>query len=107
LVGNAIAHTAPSGQIDVAVRVGDGVSFIVDDDGPGIPEDQRAAVFDRFHRLDAGRTREAGGAGLGLAIVQAIAEAHSGRANAETSPLGGTRMVICIPLRGESSRAQS
>jgi signal transduction histidine kinase len=99
LVGNAIAHTAPSGRIDVAVRVGDGVSFIVDDDGPGIPEDQRAAVFDRFHRLDAGRTREAGGAGLGLAIVQAIAEAHGGRANAETSPLGGTRMVICIPLR--------
>jgi two-component system OmpR family sensor kinase len=99
LIGNAIAHTTPGGRIDVAVRVGDGASFIVDDDGPGIPVDQRSAVFDRFHRLDAGRTREAGGAGLGLSIVQAIAEAHGGRANAETSPLGGTRMVILIPLR--------
>jgi two-component system, OmpR family, sensor kinase len=98
LVANAIAHTAPGGRIDVAVRVGDGVSVIVDDDGPGIPEDERSAVFDRFHRLDAGRAREAGGAGLGLAIVQAIAEAHGGRAHAETSPLGGTRMVIGIPL---------
>ncbi|MEA2426032.1 MAG: two-component system, OmpR family, sensor kinase [Thermoleophilaceae bacterium] len=98
LVANAIAHTRSGGRIDVAVRIADGtVSFIVDDDGPGIPEDQRAAVFDRFHRLDAGRTREAGGAGLGLAIVWAIAEAHGGRAYAEASPLGGARMVIALP----------
>ena len=72
---------------------------MVDDDGPGIPVAQRAAIFDRFHRLDGGRSRDAGGAGLGLAIVQAIASAHGGRVWAEAAPSGGARMVLEIPLR--------
>jgi len=82
-----------------ASQTGPSVSFTVDDDGPGIPEEERAAVFDRFHRLDAGRSREAGGAGLGLAIVAAIAEAHGGSTHARTSPLGGAEMVLEIPFR--------
>ena len=73
--------------------------FIVDDDGPGIPPDQRAAVFDRFRRLDGGRARDAGGAGLGLAIVQAIAHAHGGRVWADAAPSGGARFVLEIPMR--------
>jgi signal transduction histidine kinase len=99
LLSNAIAHTDVNGRIDVAARVANGaVRFTVDDDGAGIPESERAAVFDRFHRVDGGRSRDRGGAGLGLAIVAAIAEAHGGRAHAEASPLGGARMVIEIPF---------
>ncbi len=100
LLRNAIAHTAEHGRIELAAHVDSGqVRFVVDDDGPGIPEAQREAVFDRFHRLDAGHSRDEDGAGLGLAIVQAIAEAHGGRAFASGSPLGGARMVVEIPLR--------
>jgi two-component system, OmpR family, sensor kinase len=100
LLQNAIAHTANDGLIALSVEAGDGrLRFVVDDDGPGIPEDQRAAVFDRFHRLDEGRSRDAGGAGLGLAIVQAIASAHGGRVWAAAAPAGGARLVLEIPLR--------
>jgi signal transduction histidine kinase len=100
LLRNAIAHTAENGLIELSVQTkSDRLRFVVDDDGPGIPVEQRAAIFDRFHRLDGGRSRDAGGAGLGLAIVQAIASAHGGRVWAEAAPSGGARMVLEIPLR--------
>ena len=69
----------------------------VDDDGPGIPASERDRVFDRFHRADPSRARSAGGTGLGLAIVRAIVDAHGGRAWAESSPLGGARVLIELP----------
>jgi signal transduction histidine kinase len=100
LLRNAISHTSDSGLVRLGVEiVGDRLRFVVDDDGPGIPADQRDAVFDRFHRLDGARSRDAGGAGLGLAIVQAIASAHGGRAWADAAPTGGARVVLEIPLR--------
>jgi signal transduction histidine kinase len=69
----------------------------VEDDGPGIPPDQRERVFDRFHRTDRARDRASGGAGLGLAIVKAIAEAHRGRVAAGTSQAGGARIELELP----------
>ena len=106
LLRNAIAHTAENGVVELSVQESDRrLRFVVDDDGPGIPVEQRAAIFDRFHRLDGGRTRDAGGAGLGLAIVQAIAAAHGGRVWAEAAPAGGARMVLEIPLRRSPVRA--
>jgi two-component system, OmpR family, sensor kinase len=106
LLQNAIAHTAQDGLVALGVEAADGrLRFVVDDDGPGIPVDQRSAVFDRFHRLDAGRSRDAGGAGLGLAIVQAIASAHRGRVWAEAAPGGGARLVLEIPLRARPPRS--
>ncbi len=78
---NAIEHTAEhTGLVRLEVhRLGaDSVRFTVLDDGPGIPAEQRSRVFERFYRVDSGRSRAAGGAGLGLAIVQAVAEAHGG-----------------------------
>jgi two-component system, OmpR family, sensor kinase len=99
LLRNAIAHTPEDGTVSLGVETGGGrVRFVVDDDGPGIPPDQRTAVFDRFRRLDSGRGRDAGGAGLGLAIVQAIARAHGGSAWAAAAPSGGARLVLEIPV---------
>ena len=100
LVGNAIAHTEPgTGQVAMEVQAAGGgwVRFVVEDDGPGIPADQRELVFDRFHRIDAGRARAMGGTGLGLAIVRAIAEAHNGRVRATTGTLGGARIELELP----------
>jgi signal transduction histidine kinase len=73
------------------------VRFVVEDDGAGIPLAERERVFDRFHRTDRARDRASGGAGLGLAIVQAIVGAHGGRASASQSPEGGARMEIELP----------
>jgi signal transduction histidine kinase len=97
LLRNAVEHTAPGGIVRLsathAPRV---VRIAVDDDGPGIPPQERSRVFDRFHRA-ASQSRTATGAGLGLSIVQAIAEAHGGRALAEASSLGGARMIVELP----------
>ncbi|KML61338.1 histidine kinase [Burkholderia cepacia] len=71
----------------------------VDDDGPGIPVDERARVFEPFQRLDSSRDRQTGGFGLGLAIVRRVAQVHGGDVRLEDSPLGGARFVITLPAR--------
>ena len=100
LLSNAIEHTAAEhGLVRLRVeRVApDRIRFTVEDDGPGIPADQRERVFDRFHRTDTARDRASGGTGLGLAIVRAIAEAHGGRVAAGESPEGGARIEFELP----------
>jgi signal transduction histidine kinase len=100
LLRNAIEHTGEGDLVRLSVVAepgGDRVRFIVEDDGPGIPPDQRDLIFDRFHRVDGSRTRAAGGAGLGLAIVRAIAEAHGGRVWATASDTGGARIELELP----------
>ena len=85
LIRNAIEHTrAPQGlvRLEVTARPGQIVRFVVLDDGPGIDDDELERVFERFHRTDDDRSRKTGGAGLGLAIVRAIARAHGGDARA-------------------------
>ncbi len=89
LAANAVAHTyEPSGRVRLSARVlaSGRLSLTVEDDGPGIPADQRERVFDRFHRTDAARTRSAGGTGLGLAIVRDAVEAHGGQTWASRAP---------------------
>jgi two-component system OmpR family sensor kinase len=100
LLGNAIDHTAEEhGLVRMLVEPGPGgrVRFLVQDDGPGIPVDQRDRVFGRFYRTDAARDRASGGTGLGLAIVRAIADAHGGRATATVSPEGGACIELELP----------
>jgi signal transduction histidine kinase len=75
----------------------DGVDLVVEDDGPGIPDDQRERVFERFARLDEARARDAGGSGLGLAIVREIVAAHGGTVTVSSSALGGARFVVRLP----------
>ena len=107
LIRNAVEHTAqPTGlvRLEVQARPEGRVRFVVLDDGPGIAPEQLEQVFDRFHRTDTARSRKAGGAGLGLAIVQAIAEAHGGRARAVATQTGGARLELELPgLREERS----
>jgi two-component system OmpR family sensor kinase len=98
LIRNAIAHTGPGGLVRIsAEQDGETVRILVDDDGPGIPDDQRARIFDRFQRVDGGRARATGGAGLGLAIARAIVIAHDGEIRIADSPKGGARFVVELP----------
>lgn len=99
LLSNAFAHTPRGGTVRLTALVdGDRLRLVVDDQGPGIPEDERARIFDRFTRLDGARTRDNGGAGIGLSIVRTIVEAHHGTVWAGDAPGGGARMTIELPL---------
>jgi signal transduction histidine kinase len=101
LARNAIAQTsAPDGliRVDLSRRGPESVRITVSDDGPGIPAELRERVFERFYRTDKARTRAAGGAGLGLAIVQAIAEAHHGSVSVTESAAGGAAFVLDLPV---------
>ncbi|MBV8432086.1 MAG: HAMP domain-containing histidine kinase [Solirubrobacterales bacterium] len=98
---NAIEHTAEGSglvRLEVAPAGGGRIRFVVLDDGPGIPPQERERVFERFRRADSGRSRNTGGAGLGLAIVRAIAEAHGGQVTAREPANGrGTQMELVLP----------
>lgn len=98
---NAIEHTLEGSglvRLEVAALRQDWIRFSVLDDGPGIPVQERSRVFERFRRVDSGRSRNTGGAGLGLAIVRAIAEAHGGSVAALDREAGsGTRMNLVLP----------
>lgn len=96
LTDNAARHA--SARVTLAVQqTGVGVLLTADDDGAGIPPEHRDRVFDRFVRLDEGRSRDAGGSGLGLAIVAEVARAHGGSVRVDDSPLGGARFVVTLP----------
>lgn len=96
LVDNAQRHADTRVQITVQ-RDDNRVVLMVDDDGNGVAEEDCARIFDRFTRLDEGRSRDRGGTGLGLAMVASIAERHGGTARCEASPLGGARFVVELP----------
>ncbi|MFI6394580.1 sensor histidine kinase [Nonomuraea sp. NPDC050547] len=98
LLDNAVRHAAS--KVEVALTA-DGV-LTVTDDGPGIPREDRERVFDRFTRLDSGRGRDEGGAGLGLAIVRETVRAHDGRVYLEDA-FPGLRVVVELPAARKST----
>ncbi len=97
LLGNARHHTPPGTTVTVsATTAPDGVRILVHDDGPGLPETLADNAFERFSRGDSSRTRASGGAGLGLSLVSAIAQAHGGRASVQTRA-GDTTFTVLLP----------
>ena len=78
-------------------RTDDEVGVTVTDDGPGIPADARAHLFDRFYRVDGARTRAVGGSGLGLAICREIAVAHGGNVWVESEEGRGSSFSLALP----------
>jgi len=102
LLENARSHTPPATPIEVRVgEAGTDAVIEVTDQGPGMSQEDAARAFERFYRADPSRARESGGAGLGLAIVAAITEAHGGHAEVQTELGKGATFRIWIPKGGE------
>ena len=98
LLGNVRAHTPEGTTAQVSVDADEaGAVVVVADDGPGMTPDQVAHVFERFYRSDPSRSRERGGAGLGLSIVSAIVAAHHGTVTASSEPGRGTTFTVRLP----------
>ena len=98
LIRNAVAHTQSDDRIAIIATARDGqLEISVSDTGPGIPADQLDRIFERFHRVDGGRSRDTGGSGLGLAIARAIVEAHGGSIHAESALGQGATFHLELP----------
>lgn len=96
LVNNAVTY---GGNVAIqAIRSGNAIEIMVDDDGPGIPEDQRDDVFKPFYRLDSARSPDTAGTGLGLTIARDVMHGHGGDLVLEESPAGGARARMHLPL---------
>ncbi len=102
LVENALRYTPSGGEVVLRARLkggpGQGVTFEVQDSGPGIPTAEQPHIFERFYRTDRARTRESGGSGLGLAIVQRLAIAQGGEVAVESAPGHGATFRLSLPL---------
>lgn len=99
LVDNAIKYGRSAGVVAIKARVAEAgrLEVCVADDGPGIPEDARERIFERFYRLDKARSREQGGTGLGLSIVKHIIQSHGGKVWVESEPGRGSRFYFSLP----------
>jgi two-component system OmpR family sensor kinase len=103
LMRNALVHTPEQAPIEVSVQQdGETVTVGVRDHGPGLPDASSEQLFDRFWRAEGGRERGKGGAGLGLAIVGAVVEAHDGQVSAQDAPGGGALFLVRLPKRPAS-----
>jgi len=99
LLDNAVKYTPKGGEILVALARENGIArILVRDTGVGIPESDQLRVFDRFYRVDKARSRELGGAGLGLSIVRWIVEAHEGKISIDSTPGRGSEFTVELPL---------
>lgn len=103
LVDNAIRHSPPGGQVRVSAQSMDDaatgqVRVLVEDEGPGVPPEHLAHIWERFHKVDKSRGPADTGAGLGLAIAREIVVAHGGSVFAENRPEGGARFGFVLPL---------
>ncbi|TWF93218.1 sensor histidine kinase [Saccharopolyspora dendranthemae] len=97
VIGNAVRYGRTLVRASVQAEQGMGVRLLVDDDGPGIPPEHRARVFDRFYRVEPDRARSTGGAGLGLALAAEAVRRRGGSVRAGESPEGGARIEVRWP----------
>jgi signal transduction histidine kinase len=100
LTDNALKYTPSGGTVTLALeRDAQWVRVSVADTGQGIPPQNLAHIFDRFYRVDAARSRDSGGAGLGLAIAKWIAESHGGRVEVASEVGKGSKFTVLLPLK--------
>ena len=98
LLENALKYTPADSHVYISAKMRDRVVEIsVRDSGPGIPAEDLPHIFERFYRVDKGRSREKGGTGLGLSIVKHIIQLHGGRVWAESEPGEGTAVFFTLP----------
>ncbi len=99
LVSNALKFTPHGGRVRLSVRESGPEHFVLEvaDNGPGVPPEQRAEIFERFHQLDGGTTRRFGGTGLGLSIAREITALHGGQISVDDAPGGGALFAVEIP----------
>jgi two-component system sensor histidine kinase BaeS len=98
LLENCTRYVDEGGSVRLTVSAGEsGGEILVDDSGPGVAEDALERLFERFYRIEAGRSRAGGGSGLGLSICRSIVEAHGGTIEAQRSPMGGLRIRAQLP----------
>lgn len=108
LLENAVKYCRKGDRVEIFARsIEEGAELVVSDTGPGIPDEHQARVFERFYRVDKGRSRERGGTGLGLSIVRHAAEAHGGTATLESRPGAGATFRILLPSRSGAVDARS
>jgi signal transduction histidine kinase len=106
LLENALAYTPSGGSVAVTLTPSPPGACVISitDTGPGVPAALRPVIFERFSRGDASRSRKTGGAGLGLAICAAIVAAHKGTISLDDEHVGGTRIVVRLPVTRLSGR---
>ncbi len=108
LLSNAIKYTPDDGEVRLSLTHDEGFAVIqVSDTGIGIPEDQLIKIFDRFYRVDKGRSREMGGTGLGLSIAKWVAEAHGGEILVASELNKGSTFTVLLPIVERSDEAET
>jgi two-component system OmpR family sensor kinase len=103
LLANIRMHTPPGTATTIELRADGQARLIVRDDGPGMSPEQATHVFERFYRADPSRSRASGGAGLGMAIVDALVRAHRGTISIDTAPGHGVTITISLPLAADDA----
>jgi two-component system sensor histidine kinase SenX3 len=108
LVENAVRYSPDSSRVALSARSvlvpgGEIVEISVTDEGPGIPEEERSRIFERFYRIDAARSRDTGGTGLGLAIVKHVAASHGGEVTVWSAEGAGSTFTLRLPAAPHST----
>lgn len=104
LISNAIKYNKPNGKVNVTVNSeAKDIIIIVEDTGMGIPEDSKQRVFERFYRVDKGRSKRVGGTGLGLSIVKHIVGYYNGNIELESKLMEGSKFTVRMPLNHNNS----
>jgi two-component system sensor histidine kinase BaeS len=102
LLTNSLRYTDAGGRVQIRVSQQDEerICFDIEDSAPGVSGEHLSKLFDRLYRVDSSRSRDLGGAGLGLSICYNIVKGHNGTIEASNSSLGGLRIRVCLPLSG-------
>ena len=95
IVQNIIRHTPQDSKVEVNLKqIADSIEIEIEDSGPGIPQNARNEVFERFSRLDESRSRDTGGFGLGMSIIKSVVDKHQGKIFLEDSKFGGLKIKL-------------